>query len=237
MQIRKVRSIKEVNNDIRNLVIKHDGITYSTDDLLQKKRLFLADYSYLDSLPLHRDFVFYSPQVLFFLNDTGSLELFAIHLRTNKTQQSHVMTKLSPPNKFLFAKMHAALADTQIHEFAHHLRIHLIMESIAIARNNYLGKYKLRYMPQSSWLQPTCVYKHILDCSLMAVVSGDIYGIGYEVRNIFQNNKKDVGYWLGPDNRPATFIINLGCTQTFSDINLVNTHNNHWRDRATKKFR
>ena len=143
MQIRKVKSLMEINNNIRNLEIEYDGVTYSTDNLFQKKKLFLADYSFLDSLPLHWDFVFYSPQVLFFLNNDGSLELFVIHLRTNKNQQSHVMSKLSPPNKFLFAKMHAALADTQIHEFAHHLRVHLMMESIAIARNNYLGKYRL----------------------------------------------------------------------------------------------
>ena len=49
------------------------------------------------------------------------------------------MTKLSPPNKFLYAKMHVAMADTQSHEFVHHLTIHMMMESVSIARNNYLG--------------------------------------------------------------------------------------------------
>ena len=50
------------------------------------------------------------------------------------------MTKFSPPNQFLFAKMHVALADAQSHEFVHHFVVHLMMESVAIARNNYLSK-------------------------------------------------------------------------------------------------
>ena len=140
--IRKVRSLKEINKDLRNLVVEYKGVTYSTNGLFQNKKLFLVDYSDLDMLPLHRNFVFYSPQVLLSLNEEGSLELFAIHLRTNKGQPSHVMTKLSPPNKLLFAKMHVAVADSQIHEFAHHLRIHLMVESMVIARNNHLGKQR-----------------------------------------------------------------------------------------------
>ena len=42
--------------------------------------------------------------------------------------------------------MHVALADAQSHEFVHYLAMHFMMESVAIARNNYLGKYgtKLR---------------------------------------------------------------------------------------------
>ena len=140
LQIRKVKSLTELHQDIRSLKITYQGLTLSTETLLHKKKLFLVDYSILDSIPLHQDFVFYSPQVLLYLNERGGLELFAIHLRTNKVPRSHVMTKLSPPNKFLFAKMHVALADAQSHEFDHHLAIHYMMESVAIARNNYLGK-------------------------------------------------------------------------------------------------
>ena len=36
--------------------------------------------------------------------------------------------------------MHVALADAQSHEFVHHFVVHLMMESVAIARNNYLSK-------------------------------------------------------------------------------------------------
>ena len=140
LEIRKVRSLTELHQDIRSLIVNYQGLTLSTQTLLLKKKLFFVDYSFLDSIPLHQDFVFYSPQVLLYLDERGSLELFAIHLRSNKVPRSHVMTKLSPPNKFLFAKMHVALADAQSHEFDHHLAIHYMMESVAIARNNYLGK-------------------------------------------------------------------------------------------------
>ena len=138
MEIRKVQSLTEINEDIRNFKINHKGSTVLT--LFLKKKLFVADYSFLDSIPLHRDFVFYSPQVLLNLNERGSMEIIAIHLRTKKRPQSYVITKSSPPNKFLFAKMHVALADAQSHEFVHHLPIHLMMESVAIARHNYLGE-------------------------------------------------------------------------------------------------
>ena len=140
MQIRKVKSLTELNTDIHNLSVKYDGLTYSTRNLFHKKKLFLADYSFLDSLSLNGNLVFYSPQVLFFLNNKGGMELFAIHLRTNKHRNSHVVTKQSPEKKLLFAKMHVALADAQSHQFAFHLRLHFMVEAIAIARNNYLGK-------------------------------------------------------------------------------------------------
>eukprot|EP00090_Calanus_glacialis_P043131 TRINITY_DN7631_c0_g1_i7.p1 TRINITY_DN7631_c0_g1~~TRINITY_DN7631_c0_g1_i7.p1 ORF type:complete len:921 (-),score=153.36 TRINITY_DN7631_c0_g1_i7:68-2830(-) len=141
MHVRKVKSLTEIHQDIRYLKMYDKGVTLSTETFFLNQKLFLADYSFLDSISLHSDFVFYSPQVLFYLNHKGSLELFAILLRTNKGPHSHVMTKFSPPNKFLFAKMHVALADAQSHEFVHHLAMHFMMESVAIARNNYLGTH------------------------------------------------------------------------------------------------
>ena len=76
------------------------GVTLSTETFFLNQKLFLADYSFLDSISLHSDFVLYSPLFLFCLNHKGSLELFAILLHTNKGSRSHVMTKFSPPNKF-----------------------------------------------------------------------------------------------------------------------------------------
>ena len=141
MEIKKVKSMAQIHQDIRNLKLYLGGVTLSTQKLFMDQKLFLVDYSTLDSISLHADFVFYSPQVLLYLNDKGSLELFAILLRTNKGPRSHVMTKFSPPNKFLYAKMHVALADCQLHQFVHHLALHLMMEPVAIARNNYLSKF------------------------------------------------------------------------------------------------
>ena len=78
------------------------------------------------------------------------------------------------------------------------------------------------------------------------MVSGDVWSNNealsafFHVENIFELYQAETswaGYWLAPDKIQATFIINLGCQQTFSAIKLVNTHNNNNRDRATKKFR
>ena len=139
MEVKKVKSLTEIQQDIRYLKLEFNDVTLSTEKLFLNEKLFLVDYSYLDSISLHQNLAFYSPQVLLYLNNKRSLELFAILLRTNKGPRSHIMTKLSPPNKFLYAKMHVAMADTQSHEFVHHLTIHMMMESVSIARNNYLG--------------------------------------------------------------------------------------------------
>ena len=140
LHIKKVQRLTELQKDIRYLKINHKGGTISTETLLLKQKLFIVDYSFLDSIPLYKNCVFYSPQVLLYLNNRGSLELFAILLRTNKGPRSHVMTRDSPPNKFFFAKMHVALADAQTHEFVYHIPIHLMIEAVTIASHNYLGK-------------------------------------------------------------------------------------------------
>ena len=140
MHIRRVYSLIELQPDLHGLEVTYKGNSLSTASLLRNKKLFMADYTFLDTVSLHRDFVFYSPQVLFSLDNHGSLDLFAILLRTDKGQKSHLITKLSPPNKILFAKMHVSMADAQSHEFMHHLAIHMMMEAVAIARNNYLSK-------------------------------------------------------------------------------------------------
>ena len=136
-----MQKLSEIHQDIRYHEINHKGVTISTKTLLLNQKLFLVDYSVLDSVSVNKDLVFYSPQVLLYLNSRGTLELFAILLRTNKGPRSHIMTKTSQPNKFLFAKMHVALADAQVHQFLYHLSIHLMMEPIAIARHNHLSKY------------------------------------------------------------------------------------------------
>ena len=74
----------------------------------------------------------------------------------------------------------------------------------------------------------------------MTVVSGDIWSEQYGVDNIFSHNKAEqdqTGYWLGPELSTATFVINLGCQLSFVGIQLVNVHNAHHKDRASKTFR
>jgi len=74
----------------------------------------------------------------------------------------------------------------------------------------------------------------------ITVVSGDKYSDHFGVHNIFTHNKGEpthAGFWLGPEQRMATFIINLGCLLRFSGIQLVNTHNYKHKDRSSKRFR
>ena len=132
MQLKKVKNITEIHPRLRS--------KKNVTNLLESNKLFIADYSVLDSIPLHGNFVFYSPQVLFQLSDEGALDLVAILLRSNKTKESHVVTKRSPPNKLLFAKMHVGVADSQVHENMYHFCVHFFMETIDIAANNHLSK-------------------------------------------------------------------------------------------------
>jgi len=79
-----------------------------------------------------------------------------------------------------------------------------------------------------------------------SVVSGDFwkpnisFSSYFHVDNIFSHNKEELGfegYWLAPTQSIASFIINLGCQQNIGALKLVNTHNQHLRDRSTKEFR
>ena len=132
--------MSEVHEDIRNLTVEDKNSKKSTETLLKEEKLFLADYSFLDEIPLHQDYVFYSPQVLLSLESDGTLDLFAILLRTNKNQKTYVVTKSSSLNKQLFARMHVGVADTVAHQGVHHLGLHFLMEPVDIGRQKYLGK-------------------------------------------------------------------------------------------------
>merc|ERR1712037_1061130 len=65
--------------------------------------------------------------------------LLAIHLSSPHANHApYLITKDTPELHKLFAWMHVAQADAQVHEFPHHLRDHFVMEAISIARHNWL---------------------------------------------------------------------------------------------------
>eukprot|EP00092_Neocalanus_flemingeri_P012265 GFUD01013221.1.p1 GENE.GFUD01013221.1~~GFUD01013221.1.p1 ORF type:complete len:589 (+),score=124.60 GFUD01013221.1:122-1768(+) len=74
-------------------------------------------------------------------------------------------------------------------------------------------------------------------------VTGDNYDGSFMVENLITVQNKELfvdnkaNYWLSPNARTATFILNLGCSETFDSIRLVNVHNREHKDRATKQFR
>ena len=83
----------------------------------------------------------------------------------------------------------------------------------------------------------------------MTVVSGDAHDSRYAVENLLIHEDMDLrgeggvtNFWLVTANRKQTgskptFILNLGCRNTFSEIQLVNTHNGHFKNGATKQFK
>merc|ERR1712037_662041 len=110
--------------------------------LLGANRLFVADYSSLETISLVPGNVLYAPQVLFEKTPEGDLNALAILLSSPKAQHHPRLVNLVnqdiPFFRRLFAWMHVSLADAQIHEFSHHLRDHFVMEAISIARHNWL---------------------------------------------------------------------------------------------------
>ena len=43
--------------------------------------------------------------------------------------------------------------------------------------------------------------------------------------------------WLGTNDKPAHFVMDLGCQEFFQQILLRNCHNAAYRDRSTKEIR
>ena len=71
-------------------------------------------------------------------------------------------------------------------------------------------------------------------------MSGDTWSADFPVKFLLTREDKDIygkNYWLGPEQRACNFILNLGCSQTINGIQLVNTHNDVYKDRSTKQFR
>ena len=62
----------------------------------------------------------------------------------------------------------------------------------------------------------------------------------FAIKNAFNKSSTETAlknYWLGPDNKPASFLLKLGCGRTVNMIELVNTHNGKLKDRSMKEFK
>jgi len=65
MEVKKVKSLTEIHHDIRYLKLEYNDVTLSTEKLFLNKKLFLVDYSYLDSISLHKISFFILPKFCF----------------------------------------------------------------------------------------------------------------------------------------------------------------------------
>lgn len=134
--VRMVESLDEIREEFRNM--SFDG-GETASSLLGNKKLYVADYSSLANIPLVSGSVLYAPQVLLAKTIGGHLNFLAILLSSPHAPHTPILvTKDTPDLHRLFAWMHVSLADAQVHEFAHHLRDHFVMEAISIARHNWL---------------------------------------------------------------------------------------------------
>ena len=101
-----------------------------------------------------------------------------------------------------------------------------------------------------SWEEATICHFNLIpflgcDHKDMTAVSGDTLNPSFSVERLLTRHDKETWgggngpatFWLGPNHKPATFILNLGCSQTFKGIELVNTHTGTYKDRGTKQFR
>lgn len=121
----------------------------SLDELMRQRRLFYADYEILADIETVQDRVLYAPIVLFYTHLTAGRKLLlplAIQLtRFPAPRHNRIFVPPQPyPVNYdpyspeglvwLFAKMHVATADAQVHECVSHLAFtHLALEPIMIA--------------------------------------------------------------------------------------------------------
>ncbi len=114
----------------------------SIPELIAEKRLFILDYGDLEDIPQVQGKVFYAPYVLVYrelLEDGKSrLNLLGIQLTRYQDRKNEVYTPNYPyPNKYLLAKIHAASADSQYHQFTFHLGLtHLAVEPFVMSHHN-----------------------------------------------------------------------------------------------------
>lgn len=110
------------------------------EDIAARGDLFLCDYSELaDGVTRYSDMVYYGPRVLVYKRSgEEELRVGAVQLEDGGEVYTADAT---PKNRWLFAKIHVACADNQVHQFKEHLGFaHLAMEPFVIATYNALGE-------------------------------------------------------------------------------------------------
>ncbi|XP_035663506.1 polyunsaturated fatty acid 5-lipoxygenase-like [Branchiostoma floridae] len=128
---------------VEMLDLKAQGKT--TLQLMEENRLFIVDYAPMLAAPKTPGKCFYAPIVLMYTEKLpgrdGRLKILGIQLTSDKTTNEVYSpeTAKTHPNKYMFAKMHVMVADSNVHEFLTHLGFtHLTMEPIAVSLHTHL---------------------------------------------------------------------------------------------------
>ena len=83
------------------------------------------------------------------------------------------------------------------------------------------------------------------------VVSGDSYDQRFVVENLLKQDAKETpdvpgaadaytaktNYWLAKGGFGGSFVLDLGCEQTFQAVKLINVHNRWAKNMAAKQFK
>jgi arachidonate 5-lipoxygenase len=132
----KVVNLTKANVEFLNQNVLNNKTTF--EELKSKRRLFFADYEILDGITRKDSRVFYSPVVLFYLNENDVLMPLAIQLTRNQTN-NRLYTPADSEVVWILARMFAMEADGLYHEMVQHLCFtHLTVESIIIGLNRQL---------------------------------------------------------------------------------------------------
>lgn len=138
----------------KTILTERDGAGAGLKQLLASGRLFYADYEVLLDIETFKNRVVYAPLVLLYRAGTGAsarLLPLAIQLERlasgNRVFLPHALSAAvracadmsAAERVWLFAKMHAASADAQVHEMVFHLGYtHLALEPLIIAAQRQL---------------------------------------------------------------------------------------------------
>ena len=132
----------ELVSDIERLPVGFKTLTIQGESLgalIKEKRLFWLDYTLMKDIKPYLNMYVYAPSVLLAKVNTpegDKLTVAAIQLERGEDAPIYTAEK-TPPNRWLLAKIHAACADNQIHQFVWHLGVaHLATEPLVIAWHN-----------------------------------------------------------------------------------------------------
>jgi len=171
LQIRRVMNTNEVPETMQKLTAQDLNI----QQLITQKRLFILDYKELANLKRANTMFFHAPIVLLYkeiLNGKSQLKVLAIQLL--REPNAPIYQPNGPhPLRYKLARLFAAVADNQVHEFKYHLGIaHLGMEPIIIAVHNALPENHAVRELLNPHLQETIGINFLARQTLIAKVLG-----------------------------------------------------------------
>jgi hypothetical protein len=113
----------------------------SLRSLADEHRLYMADYSILEGIPVREGRFMTSPIVLFQVDDADKLMPIAAQLSQKPGPDAPVYTPQDDRWLWTYVKMHCQSADAAYHETAAHLlQTHLVMETFEVSMRRNLGE-------------------------------------------------------------------------------------------------